>query len=322
MEIKDLYKTSQLHNIISNDISGNMLNHCYLISSADDFLIEQYAMLLVKDIFCLGVDKPCLTCNNCLKIEHSNMVDLSIYPKGDKPLVTEDINEIVNDCLIRPMESEYKVYILKNFHLCTTQGQNKILKTLEEPPQNVVFVLTSNNDSLILPTISSRAKKVNVNLLSQKECCEVLKGMNISGSDILASMCGGNISIALNLSKNSDPQAIIKLIINTLMNLKSSSDIIKYSSLVLSLKKDFVFFLDCMQLVLRDVCVYGSGVINFEMFKGDIEKLSQIYNKEQIQKITSKINEIYGKLSFNCNINGIVDKFLLDILEVKFLCQK
>ena len=115
----------------------------------------------------------------------------------------------------------------------------------------MVFILTSNNDSLILPTISSRAKKVNINLLSKDECARVLKSLNVSDAEILASMSGGNVSMALNLSKNSDPLNIVKLVIDTLLNLKSSSDIIKYSSNILSLKKDFPFFLDTMQLVLK-----------------------------------------------------------------------
>lgn len=322
MELRDLYIKSQLHNVISNDITENMLNHCYMVSSADDFLVEKYAFLLAKEIFCLGDDKPCLTCNNCQKIEHGNMVDLIIYPRGEKSLMTEDINEIVNDCVIRSMESEYKVYILKNFHLCTVQAQNKILKTLEEPPQNVIFILTSNNDSLILPTISSRAKKLNINLLDRADCVEILRSLNVTNNEVLASMSGGNVSIALSLAKNPDPLSIVKLIINTLMNLKASSDIIKYSSQIIALKKDFVFFLDCMQLILRDISTFESGNINFDVFRNEIEKLSQMYSKEQVYKISNKINEIYGKLSFNCNITGIVDKFLLDILEVKFLCQK
>ena len=77
-----------------------------------------------------------------------------------------------------------------------------------------------------------------------------------------------------------------------------------------------------MQLILRDISTFESGNINFDVFRNEIEKLSQMYSKEQVYKISNKINEIYGKLSFNCNITGIVDKFLLDILEVKFLCQK
>ena len=322
MELRELYLQSQLHSVISNDISQKMLNHCYMISSADDFLVDKFAIMLAKEIYCLGEKKPCFECNNCMKIEHSNMVDLSIFPRGDKTLMTEDINEIVTDCLICPMESEFKVYILKNFHLCTVQAQNKLLKTLEEPPHNVVFILTSTNDNLILPTIASRSKKIDINLLSKNDVIEVLNGLNIANSQMLASMSGGNISIALSLSKNADPLKIVKLIIDMLLGLKSSSDIIKYSSEILALKKDFVFFLDCMQLILRDIAVTGCGEINFKMFKDKLSELSKIYSNKHIHKISTKINEIYEKLSFNCNISGIVDKFLLDILEVKFLCQK
>ena len=69
------------------------------------------------------------------------------------------------------MDSKYKVYILGRFDECTIQAQNKILKTLEEPPQNVIFILTCNNDLAVLPTIRSRSKKINEPNLS----CDIIE---------------------------------------------------------------------------------------------------------------------------------------------------
>jgi len=322
MELKDLYLKSQLKITIANDLSAGMLNHCYLLSCVDDYLLDNFVVFMAKEIFCSSEEKPCLTCNNCQKIEHGNMVDLMFFPKSEKTLVTDDINEIVNDCYIKPMESEYKIYVLKNFHLCTVQAQNKLLKTLEEPPQNVVFILTTTNESLILPTISSRSKKINVNLVSDKECESVLESLKVKNAEIISKMSGGNISLALNMSKSGDASSIVGLCIDMLLNMKASSDIIKYSSKILALKKDFVFFLDCLQLVLRDVAVASTSKISFSTFKDDILKLSKGLSCKQIKYISDKKNKIYEKLSFNCNLPALVDKFLLDILEVKFLCQK
>ena len=141
MELLDIYLSSQIHRTISKDLSSVMLNHCYLLSSADEFLINNFAYFVAKEICCVGDSKPCNTCINCNKIEHGNMVDLCVYPKDDKNLMVEDINNIVTDCYITPVENHFKIYILKNFDLCTVQAQNKILKTLEEPPKNVIFIL-------------------------------------------------------------------------------------------------------------------------------------------------------------------------------------
>ena len=68
---------TQTHKMISSDLTTNMLNHCYLLSSSDDTLLNAYAMFMAKEILCLDVNKPCDKCVNCEKINHSNMVDLN-----------------------------------------------------------------------------------------------------------------------------------------------------------------------------------------------------------------------------------------------------
>ena len=323
MKLIDLYKNSQIHKIISQDIKSNMINHCYLISSSDTYLLDKYVFFLVKEIMCLDDDKPCLHCLNCQKIEHSNMVDLSIYPKDNKTLMVADINEIVSDCYIRPIECKYKVYILKNFDQCTVQAQNKILKTLEEPPQNVIFILTASNENMVLTTILSRSKKLNLFLLSNDDCRDVLEELNVKNVEVLSNMCGGNLSIALDFSKNLDAGVIVDLIFDMLKNLRSSSDVIKFSSRILALKKDIQIFLDTLTIILRDIAISNNeALINFKRDINKIRELSKIYSKEAINKISLKVTEIYNKLEFNCNITGVIDKLLLDILEVKFLCQK
>lgn len=323
MKLIDLYKNSQIHKIINQDIKSGMLNHCYMISGADAYLLDKYTFFLVKEIMCMGDNKPCLECLNCQKIEHSNMVDLCIYPRENKTLMVADINEIVSDCYITPIESKYKIYILKNFDECTIQAQNKILKTLEEPPQNVIFILTSNNENMVLPTILSRSKKLNLNLISSEDCKSVLEDLNVKNSDILASMCGGNLSIALDFSSSGDPMGIVKLIFEMLENLKNSGDVIKFSSRIIALKKDINIFLDTLTIIFRDISVVDNeSLVNFKSYINKLKELSKIYTKQAICQIASKVTEVYNKLAFNCNINGVVDKLLLDILEVKFLCQK
>ena len=322
MEIIDLYLQSQAHKIISLDRSRDMLSHAYMLECADRFLLQHYALKMAQEIFCLSKDTPCGNCNNCNKVAHSNMVDLRIFPR-EKSIVVDDINAIVDDAYQRPMDSEYKVYILNNFDEATTQAQNKILKTLEEPPHNVVFILTCVSSSAVLPTISSRVKTITENLLEHKVATEYICSTGVKNADSIVKVAGGNISTALKLSSSVDADKIIDLVFRTLTHLRTSADIIRFSSQITALKKDFSYFIDTMIMVLRDVSVSGNKeLISLQDRAQEVIALSQVYSPIAIEKIVTKLNEIYVKLEFNCNLNGVVDQMLLDILEVKFLCQK
>ena len=323
MELLNIYLKSQVHKVLFSDINSNMLSHCYLISSNDELLLNEYAFFMAKEIYCLNNSKPCNECNNCLKISHSNMVDLCVYPRDDKNLNVDEINAIVSDCYIRPIENDYKVYILKNFDLCTVQAQNKILKTLEEPPANVVFILTCSNPNMILPTITSRAKKISESPCDKEVVCNYLKYNNIQNAEIVASISGGNLGLAMKIASSNSAEDIVNLVFDVLEGLKSSADILKYSSQIIALKKEIKFFLDVLIMVLRDVSVVGSSImLNFEQKSNVIQRLSKIYTSAMVERIVKSVSLIYNKMEFNCNIVGAIDKLLLDILEVKFLCQK
>ena len=322
MEIIDIYLQSQAHKIISIDKSRGMLSHAYMLECADKFLLQNFAILMAKEIFCLNEKTPCLTCNSCQKVEHSNMVDLKIFPK-EKSIVVEDINQIVDDACQRPMDSDYKVYILNNFDEAITQAQNKILKTLEEPPKNVIFILTCVSSAAVLPTISSRVKSIPENLLDFNTASKYLQSQGVANAESIAKVAGGNISTAIKLSSGTAADKIIDLVFRTLINLKTSADVIRFSSQITALKKDFSYFIDTMIMVLRDVAICGQReLICLQDRVQELQQLSVMYSSLAIEKIVTKLNEIYIKLDFNCNLNGVVDQMLLDILEVRFLCQK
>lgn len=322
MEMLEFYLKSQAHKVISRDLSLDMLSHAYILECPDDVITKAYSMLMAKEIYCAGEsNKPCCACNYCNKIEHGNLVDLKIYPK-EKSIVVDDILEIVGDSLERPMDSNYKVYILHDFDLATTQAQNKILKTLEEPPKGVIFILTCSSSNAVLQTILSRVKRISEPVLSISDVTQYLASMGVKNSDKVACVSGGNLSTANRVSGMSDVGDVINLAIDILLNLRSSSDILKYSSKIVALKKDFPLLIDTMISILRDVCAVGSVGVNFVGYEKYLSAIKAIISPNACVDIVGNLCEIYNKLDFNCNIVGVVDKMLLDILEVKFLCQK
>ena len=323
MELLELYLNSETHKVLSLDLKEKMLNHAYLINSKDDVLLQALGFFAVKEIFCESDDKPCDKCTNCQKIEHSNMVDLEIYPKDNSSLVVDDILNIVQSAYVKPMESAYKVFLLNNFDECTVQGQNKILKTIEEPPQNVIFILTAKNMGLVLPTILSRSKKIVERNLPNEIVEKFLIDRKVDNAKLISSMSSGNLGTAIKIAENKDSVSIINLCISLLQKLNSSKDILLYSSSILQLKKDIPFFLDTLITMLRDISIFGKeGNIYFQNFQNDYEALSKIYNSRMIEKIMKEINRVYEKIEANCNMTAVIDQLLLKILEVKFLWQK
>lgn len=318
-----IYLNSQTHKIISLDKMRGMLSHAYMLECPDQFILEEFSIRIAKEIYCLNNDTPCNLCNNCMKVEHGNMVDLKIYPKDNKGIVVDDINEIVNDAYIRPIDSQFKVFILKNFDNATTQAQNKLLKTLEEPPVNVIFILTCANSNAVLQTICSRVKTISESLLDIPTSTKYLESLKVKDASSVASISGGNISVAMKIAGKGDAEKIVGLALDTLLNLRSSADVLKYSSAILALKKDLPLFIDTIISILRDIAVCRQPqLINFKNNMKEITALSTIYLGSALVEISEYLTEIYNKLDFNCNPTGIVDEMLLKILEVKFLCQK
>lgn len=321
MELLDIYRQSQLHKIIESDKHSGMLSHCYLLCSADRELIRAFATDVVKDIFCSSDSSPCDACVSCNKISHNNMVDVISYPKGDGNLVVDDIVDIVSDCYIRPVESEYKVYILYDFDLCTVQAQNKMLKTLEEPPQNVIFILTCSTMMLVLQTILSRSKKIEIPPLDKSVVTKLLNDNNIANAIEIASMSAGNITRAMGYARENESKEMLDLVFDMLLGLNSSSDVLKYSSKITAFKKQVPDLLGVLSFVLRDIAVVGKIECNFKNREDKIRLLSQKYSPKMIAEISVKVADCLRNISSNCNLNGVIDSLLLGILEVRFLCQ-
>ena len=104
-------------------------------------------------------EAPCGVCSHCKKAAADSHADIPFYTVEDKPRAfkVEYVRDIRNNAYVIPNEADKKVFILENAHTMGVEGQNAILKILEEPPSYVNFILLSSSKSVFLPTILSRA---------------------------------------------------------------------------------------------------------------------------------------------------------------------
>lgn len=319
---KNLFLSSKTYRVVLSDIKNKMPNHAYMIISGDSYRTNLYAKLVAKMFLCDSSSIPCGECLSCEKIEHNNHADVFYYPKGSK-LTVEESREIVNDSLVIPMEAEKKIYIIENFDKASVQAQNALLKTLEEPPKYVVFILTVNNENLVVNTIKSRSKKIIEPLLDEKLEKSILEEMKIKNADEILYNSMGSLGKALELSNNKNSLKVFELALDVFKNMKNSASIIKYSSAIIKLKEDYVLFLDSLLLTIKEIMMakVDAGKITNQIYKQDYLKLANEYSFLAISQIADKIIFSKQMLDSNCNPVSTIENLLMGILEVKFYAK-
>ncbi|MEE0674989.1 MAG: hypothetical protein U0K87_03530 [Ruminococcus sp.] len=139
--------------------SGKRLPHAVVLESHDDKAADEAARALSMFAVCQSENKPCGECPQCQKAfnrAHADITYLKTTNKS-KTYAIEQIREVISDVYIRPNEADCKIYIFEHADECmTTVAQNAFLKVLEEPPQDVSFILLCQNSRRLLPTILSR----------------------------------------------------------------------------------------------------------------------------------------------------------------------
>ncbi len=169
---------NELKDTLSAALNEGILSHAVLIEGEKGTGKKELAVWLAKAVLCGNEKRPCENCSVCRKIQSGNHPDVEIYggEGGARSFHIEDIREIKNTLWLSPNESEQKVYILLNIENMTVEAQNALLKSLEEPPPYVRFVLTCDNKRSLLDTIVSRSTVYTLEPPTREECAnEILK---------------------------------------------------------------------------------------------------------------------------------------------------
>ena len=135
------------------------------------------ARILAKSLNCLSFDQPtvnpCGTCELCRQITDGNALDIIEIDAASNTGV-ENIREIIERARFSPSQARWKVYVIDECHMLSTAASNALLKTIEEPPARVIFILATTNPERVLTTIQSRCQKFDFRRISSDEIFEHL----------------------------------------------------------------------------------------------------------------------------------------------------
>ena len=295
----------QAHTVktLVNALDNNNLHHGFLFTGTRGVGKTTIARIFAKSVNCeKGVSsKPCGKCDTCQEIDQGQSVDLIELDAASHTGV-DHMREILENAQYLPTKNLYKIYLIDEVHMLSKSSFNALLKTLEEPPRHVKFLLATTDPKKLPITILSRCLQFNLNKLSHNEILSQLKFImdseNLefeeSALSKIADFGNGSMRDALSLLdqsisygngsvKNKDIKAMLGLVLH--------DDVIKLAALVIERRAEDVI------LFVRDLARKGENLSNalqdLTSLFHQISIAQMLTNKEQIDsEILTLANQI------------------------------
>ena len=311
---------------LQNSLKNGDISHAYLFCGPRGTGKTSMARLFAKALNCEeGVGHICNKCDNCEAINAGSHPDIIEIDAASNSSV-EQIRTLIEKVKYAPIKGKYKVYIIDEVHMLSNSAFNALLKTLEEPPSDVVFILATTEPHKILPTIISRCQRYDFAKISDNDIkshlLDIMNKENIScdvdALDEIVKLSDGCMRDALSI--------LDQLVAFTNKHIQYD-DLLKVFGLVsLSNQKDFLknIFLGRVENVLLQYHYYaqnGADIIRFNQSLIDILKDVLIFkatnNRELLQKLPL---DYVVELNSICDykyINELINLFMQANLDLK-----
>lgn len=170
MGFSDVIGQPHVTSTLKNEIRSGRISHAYLFTGSRGTGKTTCAKILSRAVNCLDLHdgEPCGKCENCVGIANGKIMDVVEMDAASNNSVN-NIRDVLDEVMFTPSEAKYRVYIIDEVHMLTTGAYNALLKTLEEPPSHVVFILATTEVHKIPATILSRCQRFDFNRIAPED---------------------------------------------------------------------------------------------------------------------------------------------------------
>ena len=299
---------------LKNALATGKIAHAYLFAGPRGTGKTTMAKLFAKALNCEhGIGCQCNECRNCVAITEGNHPDVLELDAASNNGVDE-IRELIDKVKYGTILGKYKVYIIDEVHMLSTGAFNALLKTLEEPPEHVIFILATTEPHKILPTILSRCQRYDFNKVSETDIKERIRTIllnenveyNEQAIDLIVNLADGGMRDALSILEKvlaysgntlnvqdvldifalESKEEKIKLI-NSIVN-HDMNDVLSRLNNYITKGTDIKRLTEDLLLILKDVVIYNSSFN---------EQYLEMLSKEEAEEFARKIsNELAIKM--------------------------
>lgn len=308
--------------ILKNSILNNKISHAYIFSGPRGTGKTSIAKIFSKAVNCLNTTDGdlCNNCENCLQNIDEEIDIIEIDAASNNGV--DEIREIRNNVKLMPVHLKYKVYIIDEVHMLSTSAFNALLKTLEEPPKHVIFILATTEFNKIPSTVISRCQKFDFKKITIKQIEGRLKyilekenkTLNDDVISLIAKLSDGGLRDAINTldqvisldKENITTDDVYNLIgdvseqkiINLLENIVSGNikETLKNINEYYEEGKNFINICERLQLLVRNIIIFNNTDNYFDKeYEKKLLDFSHIeldYCEEMSNELFNLINEL------------------------------
>ncbi len=322
-----IYGNEKIITNLQTAIKSKRISHAYIFSGQVGIGKKLISKSFAKTLQCeQGGVSPCNKCISCLTFESGNHPDIFyVFPSRTKALGVDDIREqIYRRMDVKPFKYHYKIFIVENADKMTTQAQNALLKTIEEPAYYGIFLLLAENIKSFLPTVLSRCVCLNIkplDILTVER--HLINELNVSKetASSYSMYSQGNIGRAVKLLNDDEFVNMRTHVLNIAENI-IDYDIIRVFSIVKELenfKERIQEALDVLYLWYRDLAVFKeTGSNNFLAQKDKTISIKKQASNNSLKALFEKLDAIWEaktQLKYNGNFQLVMEVMLLKLKE-------
>lgn len=345
VDFNSVYGQEEVVTVIKNAIVSGKVSHAYLFCGPRGTGKTTIAKIIARLVNCENLvdGNPCGKCYNCLNYLNSNdIVEIDAASNNG----VDEIRELRDKINLVPSNSKYKVYIIDEVHMLTTQAFNALLKTLEEPPSHVIFILATTEPHKIPLTIASRCQKFRFSKIDDKKIVERLREIsNLEGITIdddalyeIARLSDGGMRDAINFldqlvaysNDNINIDDVYKVngsvsyeeLYTLLDNIKNNNKVklIEFVDYLDESGKDINKFVEEMLIFLKDVILYkNANILSSISTKNEYIKLvSDKYNDKDLYDLIENLNGVQSSIKISNHSSIIFMTSILKYSDLKF----
>lgn len=305
----ELYKDGQpiFYNMVNNAIKNNKLSHAYIFDSNGNPDVMDIVLSFVKEIICMDITDDNNIKNICKRIDDGNYVDVNVIKSDGMWIKKDQLLDLQSEFNNKAFEGNKKIYIIRSAEKMNVQTANSILKFLEEPVDDIIAILITDNINMLLPTIISRCQVIKLN---KKKC----------SYDTISNLSDLLISYGYNDISDDNKEKII-------------NDVIEFTEYIENYKLDTLIYtkklwhnnfkdrnyniigINLMIYFYYDVIRYKSGlkILFFNDYEDNIIKIANMNDIDVLCDKIKVLNDTLNNIKYNLNINLLIDKLVIDM---------